>query len=358
MALVLLSFGCTREKPPHPQAQDLLVVLNKAVHTATVIDVDSGRTRGTLATGVAPHEAAGDSAGGKVVVSNYGTQENAGFSLTVLDIRRMRVSRTIPLGRFRRPHGIQFFHDGVRVAVTTEDSQAVLVVNIRTGRVEKAIPTTQRASHMLVLSPDDKQAYVANIRSGSISVLEIDGSRLLTSLPIGEGVEGLALSPDGRELWVANRLKNELVVIDTDSLKIAERIPCAEAPIRVCFTPDGADVMASNSRSGDLAVFSAAERREIARIPMALTPDEKKGDFQDVELAPVPSGIIADPRGKRAFVASTNANLVTEIDTENWAIAGRFHTGREPEGMALVHLLPLPASVDLQDPEGQRGTSE
>lgn len=331
-------------------------MLNKAAHSATVIDVDSGRIKGTLVTGVAPHEAAGNSASGMVVACNYGTQENAGFSLTVLDLKQMRVSRTIPLGRFRRPHGIQFFHDGERVAVTAEDSQTVLVVNIKTGRIEKAIPTTQRVSHMLVLSPDEEHAYVANIRSGTISVLDIDGSRLVANLPIGEGVEGLDLSPDGSELWVANRLKNELVVIDTESLKAVKQIPCADAPIRVCFTPDGREVMVSNARSGDLAVFSVGERREIARIPMALTPEEKNGRFKEVQLTPVPIGIVADPLEKLAFVASSNADLVTEIDTENWSIVNRFPTGREPDGMALVRLAPPPTSPSAKRPVGKQDT--
>ncbi len=326
-------------------------MLNKAAHTATVIDVETGQRQGTLVTGVAPHEAAGDSAGGLVVATNYGTQENAGFSLTVLDLKRMRVSRTIPLGRFRRPHGIQYFRDGDRVAVTAEDSQMVLVVNVRTGKIDKAIPTTQKLSHMLVLSPDEKRVYVSNIRSGTISVLDIDDSRLVANLPVGEGVEGLDLSPDGKQLWLANRRADELLIVDTAALEIIDKVPCPGSPIRVRFTPDGTRVMVSNSQSGDLAVFSVEERRELTRIPMALTPDERKGPFQNLELSPVPIGIVADPRGRRAYVACSNADLVTAIDTENWTIAGRYPTGREPDGMALVRLLPPPSPEPVKGVE-------
>ncbi len=349
LLVVLLFSGCAEKEPPAPQ--DLLVVLNKAGHSATVIDVHTGRTKGTLVTGVAPHEAAGDSASGVVVACNYGSQENAGFSLTVLDLKKMRVSRTIPLGRFRRPHGIQFFHDGERVAVTAEDSQSVLVVNVRSGKIEKAIPTTQRGSHMLVLSPDERRAYVANIRSGTISVLDIGDSSLVTNLALGEGVEGLDLSPDGRELWVANRLKDELAVVDTGSLEVTDRIPCASSPIRVRFTPDGERVMISNAQSGDLAVFSVPDHHEIARVPMALKPGEGDGRFKDLELSPVPIGIVADPFGERAYVASSNADLVTVVDMTDWTIKGRLPTGQEPDGMALLHLMPpkTPARQN-QDP--------
>ena len=335
---LFLCVGCAPEAPP--KGEDLLVVLNKAAHSATVIDLGSGQTKGTLVTGVAPHEAAGDSAEGLVVACNYGTQENAGFSLSVLDVKRMRVSRTIPLGRFRRPHGIQFFRDGARVAVTTEDSETVLVVNIETGRIEKAIPTAQRTSHHLVLSPDEKRAYVVNIRSGTVSVLDIEESRLVDTLAIGNGAEGLDVSPDGSELWVTNRLKDELAIVDTESLKVEERVPCPGSPIRLRFTPNGSEVVVSNSKSGDLSVFSARDRHEIQRISLALTPEEKEGRFGKVELSPVPVGIVMDPAAQRAYVASSNADLVTAIDTAKWSIVTRFPTGREPDGMALIHLAP------------------
>ncbi len=335
MLLLFASWGC---QAPKPAFQDWLVVLDKGAHNAVVLDPASGSVRATIATGVAPHEAAGSSDQAIVVGTNYGSVENPGFSLTVLDLRRFRVARTIPLGRFRRPHGIQFFKDGERVAVTTEEGDALLVVDTIRGRVLRAIPTMGKVSHMVVLSPDETRAYVTNIRSGTLSVLDVAESRFLKKLSVGQGAEGLDLSPDGSELWIACRAEDQVAVVDTESLEVTRKMECGEFPIRVRFLPDGSRVMVSNARTGDLAVFSAEDYRLETRIPMEITAVERENRLLDFELSPVPIGIVTNPEGTRAFVANSNADIVTVIDTKTWNIVDRFQTGKEPDGMAYIRV--------------------
>jgi YVTN family beta-propeller protein len=334
--LLLVSIGCVRE--PEPAFLDWLVVLNKGDHNAVVLDPASGAVKATMAMGVSPHEAAGSSAQATVVGTNYGSIENPGFSLTALDLRRFRVARTIPLGRFRRPHGIQYFKDGNRVAVTAEDGDSLLVVDVSQGRVLKAIPTMEKVSHMVALSPDETRAYVTNIQRGTLSVLDLVGSRMLKKISIGKGAEGLDPSPDGKELWIANRAEDTVAVVDTETLEVVEKLECGEFPIRVRFLPDGSKVMVSNARSGDLAVFSARDRRLETRVPMELSAVERENRLLDFELSPVPIGIVTDPEGSRVFVANSNADIVTVIDTQTWKIVNRLQTGKEPDGMVYLRL--------------------
>jgi len=335
MLLLFASWGC---QVPAPTAEDWLVVLDKGAHNAVVLDPGSGEVKATLVTGVAPHEAAASPSRPIVVGTNYGSLDNPGFSLTVLDLRRFRVARTIPLGRFRRPHGIQFFKDGERVAVTTEEGDALLVVDIVNGKVLRAIPTMEKVSHMVVLSPDETRAYVTNIRSGTLSVLDVGESRFLQKLSVGKGSEGLDISPDGRELWIACRAENQVAVVDTESLEVTRKLECGEFPIRVRFLPDGSKVMVSNARTGDVAVFSAEDYRLETRIPMEITAVERANRLLDFDLSPVPIGIVTNPEGTRAFVANSNADIVTVIDTKTWKIVDRFPTGKEPDGMAYIRV--------------------
>jgi hypothetical protein len=48
------------------------------------------------------------------------------------------------------------------------------IVNIATGAIEKQIPTQQDCSHLLVHHPFKPLIYVANINSGSVSVIDIE----------------------------------------------------------------------------------------------------------------------------------------------------------------------------------------
>lgn len=334
-ALLALSAGC-RQKTI--RTEELLVVLNKSEDTATILDRNTGLKLGVVVTGVAPHEVTAHSERALAVAANFGTRENPGSSLTVVDLVSKRARRTISLERFRRPHGIQFFRDGQRVIVTVEGSRAILVVNVDTERIEKLVRTDQESPHMVVLSQDETNAYVSNIRDGTVSVLDLEQSRVTVTVSVGRSAEGLDLSPDGRELWVANRRDDTVSILDTESLEVVATLPCKEFPLRVRFTPDGRYVLVSNARSGDVAVFSTAERREVHRISMELTERETQDRALQLDLNPVPIGIVASPDSSRAYVANTNVDLISVVDLKTWAVLDRYRGGGEPDGMALARI--------------------
>ena len=107
--------------------------------------------------------------------------------------------------------------------------------------------------------------------------------------------------------------------------------------------------MVGGTRFGDVAVFDAAERKEVARISMAVNPVDETdqrlfGDqFGD---SPVPVGILVHPDGKTAFVANTNADVITVIDLGSMEIQGRMVAGEEPDGLGYTPLTvgPVPAA--------------
>lgn len=324
-----------------------LVVLNKSEATAALVDSASGEVRRTLPTGVGPHEAAVSPDGRLAVVADYG-QQVPGSTLTVIDLERTAVARTIALGEYRRPHGVQFEADGRHVIATVEDNRAIVRVDIVAGKVVKAFPTEAQVSHMVVLTPDGRRAFVANIGSGSVTAIDLAEGTILAQIPTGAGAEGIAVRPDGAEVWVTNRAADTLSVIDAAWLEMEATLPCGQFPIRVQITPDGKHALVSNATSGDVAVFDVAERKELRRIPMEISAVEVEGKderlFGDAfGKSPVPVGILIEPGGKRAFIANTNADLVTVLDLEQWRVVGRIAPGREPDGMAWS-ALPAPAA--------------
>ncbi len=111
-----------------------LVVTNKSPSKATIIDVASGRTLATLPTGAGPHEVVLSPNGTWAVVTDYaGTPGNPGKSLTVIQVPQQRVEKTIDLGTYTRPHGIVFLPGDSLVAVTSETTGNVVIVNLPRG---------------------------------------------------------------------------------------------------------------------------------------------------------------------------------------------------------------------------------
>ena len=52
------------------------------------------------------------------------------------------------------------------------------------------------------------------------------------------------------------------------------------------------------------------------------------------EGSPVPVGILMHPSGTHAFVANTQADVITVIDLVKFKIVGRLVAGQEPDGLA------------------------
>lgn len=154
-------------------------------------------------------------------------------------------------------------------------------------------------------------------------------------------VEGIDVSPDGKEVWVTNRQANAVSVIDGATLKVTATIESKAFPIRVKFTPDGNYALVSNAQSGEVAVFDVKERKEVKRIKLEFSPvnDADKRLFgNQFGKSPVPVGILIEPSGRYAYVANTQADVITVIDLKEWKIADRLTAGKEPDGLAYSPL--------------------
>lgn len=318
-------------------AADRLVVLNKSDDTASILDAGTGRVLATVPVGHGPHEAEALPDGRTAAVSDYGDRERAGRTITLVDIEKGTRAATIELPEGARPHGLAGLSDG-RLLVTAEGLKELLVIDPKTRRVLARIPTGKEISHMVAAVPDSSRAFVANIGSGSVTAVDLATGKVLQDIPTGEGAEGIAITPDGREVWVCNRSADTVSVIDAKRLAIAATIKAASFPIRVKITPDGRRALVSCARSGEVAIFDVATRKEIRRISIGGEPVSRAENrvFTAFGKSPVPVGLLIAPDGRRAWVASTNADVVSEIDLDRLAVSRRLTAGREPDGLTGV----------------------
>ncbi|MDX2184007.1 MAG: beta-propeller fold lactonase family protein [Gemmatimonadaceae bacterium] len=317
-----------------PTTQPVLVLLKSNASAAQLSP--SGAVEFSLPTGVGPHEVVVGPDGRTAVVADYGARE-PGRSLTVLDLVDRRVVRTIDLGEYRRPHGLAWLPGSRRVLVTCETNQVVLVVAVDEGRVESAIGTNARGTHMVVVSKDGRTAWTSNI-GGSVSRLNLVSRTLEKTAPIGAGPEAIDVSPDGRELWVGDRQLNRVTILDAVTLDSLASLPTGEFPNRAKMTPDGRTVLISNARSGTIAVYDRQQRVRLPDIVIPFDASRVKDQLLGTQMgaSPVPLGILMHPAGQRAWVALAATDQIAELDVTARRVARLINTGREPDGMALV----------------------
>lgn len=308
-----------------------LVVANKAEATASLIDLASGRVVATLPTGDGPHEVGISPDGRLALVTNYGVKNADGRSLTLIDIRAAAVVKTIELGDYRSPHGIEWI-DETRVAVTAEDDKALIVVDVETGEVVQTIDTEQEISHMVALDREARRAYLTNIGSGSLTVLDLENGEREKNIATGEGAEGVAVA--GTKIWVTNRGADTLTVLDAETLATLKEIPSAGFPIRATATPRG-QVLVTRARAGDLVIYDTDSLDEVRTVAFDLkSMDVEERLFGDrFGDSSVPIGVVVDSTGERAFVAHANADVITEVDLASGEVVRTLRAGREPDGM-------------------------
>lgn len=302
-------------------AADRLVVLNKDEDTLSVHDPDTGTKLTRVPTAFNPHEIVADRAGGRVFVTC-----SLGNRLLEYDTDGWERGRTIEQEGFDFPHGLAIRESAGELWLVATRSSQVFVFDIDDMTVLDQFPTGQDKSHMLALDHDERYAYIANIGSDSVTVVDCDRRHIVGEAPVGAGPEGIAVHPEAGVL-VANQEENYLTVLDPDTLEEASRSVLGTTPVRVVVAPASSLVLVANRESNDVSVVDPEFERgtgvqpwEIARIPVGIWP----------------GGIAVDGPHRRAFVANNKTNDISVIDLEGRSEVRRIDAGLHPDGIALV----------------------
>jgi len=304
-----------------PAYADTLIVGNKREHTVSFIDLTSGKEVRRVETGKAPHEVAVSPDGKTAVVVSYRMAGYIGNSLDVFDVLSGEKIKTIDLGEYKAPHGLKWVGDTSSVVVTTEASRHLIRVDIETGEVTQAISTGQEGSHMVALSPDLTRAFVANIGSGSVAIMDLTAHKRIRTVKAGQGTEAIAVTPDGREVWVGNNSSKNIMVFDAASFEKRATIKTAGIPIRVEISPDGAFAAVSEADLNRVSIYDVAKRDIITTIDMSPVGGK------------VPVTLLFDPDGSRLWAATTRAARVVEINTSDWTISRTLAAGQGSDGL-------------------------
>jgi YVTN family beta-propeller protein len=137
-----------------------------------------------------------------------------------------------------------------------------------------------------------------------------------TVIPVGRGSEGFDVSPNGKEAWVANAGDGTISVIDISAKKVTATLAAnARGANRLKFTPDGKLVLVTPGSA--LVIFDSATQKEVKRLP-------------NVHGS---GGIQMQPDGARAYVACGRDGYVAVIDLKTMEMVGRVDVAG-PDGLA------------------------
>lgn len=310
-----------------------LYVVNKLGTSISVIDLYLGKEIKNIPIKKGYNEATTTFDHKKVVITNYGTQKKNGKNVLVIDTKTNKIVENISLNKSEKPHGIKAFPNSNKVALVTNESNELLIINLDKNTIEKKIPTLQYLSHLLVLHPNKPIAYVTNYNSGSISIIDIDQNKVIKTIKIKKGVMGINITPNGKEIWVSNSIQNSVTVIKTDSFNISQKLVTGNKPLRLHFSIDGNFCLVTNSKDGTISIFDTHSKKLFKTIQIR----GKKGYLQrTLYHTPTPINIVMHPNGLYAYIANSNANEIQVLDMKNFSLVSTIRTGKRPYGLTFA----------------------
>jgi YVTN family beta-propeller protein len=312
-------------QPParRPALTGTVVVVNQQSDSVTLIDLESMEAYRHVPVVGGPHEAAVSPDGRTVVVTNYNKQGvGQQKTLSVLALPGGDTVKTIDLGEYRAPHDVRWV-DGTRVVVTAEANQALLLVNVTTGAIERVFRTEAGVSHMLALSTDRTRLYCSNMRDGSVSAFDFKTGAKIKDVKTGAECEGVGVTPDGRWVWAGNRAADTISIIDTRTLEVVKQLSSPGFPYRVQFTPDGTRALVPHAQASSLVVGDVATQTIVKSIPLGRTKVAE----------PSTAGVFPHPDNRHAFVTVRNDNSMLVLDLLTGETLARVEVQNSPDGV-------------------------
>lgn len=305
-----------------------LVVSNMNDNTATILDAATGITIATVPTGEGPHEVAVSHDGKWAVVGNYGVRGKPGNTLTVIDVGKAAVERTITLEGHQRPHGMVFL-SGDTILAVAESKGLVLLVDFRTGAVIATMPTSGRSPHVVAATARGDRLFAGNIGSGTVAEIDPATRDSAKVVRVGRQPEGVAVTPNGESVWAGSNADSIVVVIDRRRGHAADTLRGFGLPYRIAITPDSKLAVITDPVRGEVRVFNVSDRKEKF---MLAVPRDSLVATAEVPGSPSPEGVATSSDSKWAFVTLQGRNRLITIDLERgtivrYAVIGTWSDG-------------------------------
>jgi len=309
---------------PKTASAPRLLVANQTDRSLSIVDPVAGKLIAAVPVGgVTGHEVAASPDGRTAFVPIYGDSGVAkpgtdGRFMAVIDIASAKVVGTVDFGHGVRPHCVVYDPASKLLYVTTEIDQSVTVVDPKTLKIVGAIPTGRLYSHMLAISHNGSRGYTANVKPGTVSVLDMKARKLVAVVPISGETQRISISNDDRMVFTADQTKPQLAVIDTATNSVKTWIPLPSPGYGTASTADGRSLLVAMPAASQVAVVDLKTLAVLRTIDVPKAPQE----------------ILIAPNGRKAYVSCNQKNQVAVIDTADWKVEALIDAGRAADGLA------------------------
>ncbi|MDR0792683.1 MAG: bifunctional YncE family protein/alkaline phosphatase family protein [Chitinophagaceae bacterium] len=182
----------------------------------------------------------------------------------------LQLQDTIELGKKKglliSPAGLTIDDNSHKMFVVTKEDNSLYVIDLKTKNILHKLSLGAEA-YTCVLSKDNKTLFISLWGGDKLLYYNIDGNTISTQIPVGDNPNEICLSKNGKYLYVANANDNSVSVIDVQGKKVIEVLnaalyanaPSGSTTNGVALSDDNKTLYIANADNNCLTVFDVSE---------------------------------------------------------------------------------------------------
>ena len=273
---------------------------------------------------------------------------NAGNSVTVLDLVYVRTDRTLSVGVAPVALASNPKRDEVYV-VNAQPNQAagsISVIDTSKNAVVATIPVHRSPSYISVDSTGQR-AFVANTGSNTVSVIDLASRKVIATVATGEKPTTALIAPDGRSLVVTNKgagsisvYESNIPLLPTAGSPASSTKPATPLTLRSTFAgcPGASDAVILPDSSKTFIACSFGH--QVMAVWLAAAPDSwsAKQDAAStsdhllalLDVGENPTNLALKPDGGEVFASNQDSGSISEISTWTNEVGSTYAIGNRP----------------------------
>jgi YVTN family beta-propeller protein len=149
----------------------------------------------------------------------------------------------------------------------------VTIIETSTSKVAAKI-LTGAGKHDIVISNDNRFAFVSNSESGTVSVIDIRKLEKLRDVKVGPQPVSLALSELSKAVYVTSQGDGTITVIEEQGHQVLATMKTKPGALSIRFAPGGRFGFVVNTKQSAVHIFDAASNRMLHEVNIVKSPDQ------------------------------------------------------------------------------------